>query len=113
MSDAYTLIDLRYGSQSAYRRALDEARETIGGDFPFDALLSTPMMGIWWHRGDPSGRSYLARLLSRHGLTGRLSVESDAFGVARIRWTGFTARLLHRIPRDLDLTPPHTERSDR
>ena len=74
---------------SGMSKALKELQE-LDRDFP------STLPG-WWRNPPDNPRGFVARCLSRHGLTGRLSVAPWAEWSAwdeppKPRWTGFNAR---------------------
>lgn len=89
MADVYVQIEVTEGD-NRLAKALNELRE-IDPDFP-------PLGGRnWWHKPPDNARGVLARCLSRHGMSGRLSVEPhDGVSASDCppppRWTGFTAK---------------------
>ena len=56
----------------------------------------------WWHKPPDNARVLIARVLSRHGLSGKLSVEEHAGeghpwdGPPPPRWTGFSPSKRHK-----------------
>lgn len=93
MSDVHVRIDVTAGTTADLAKALREMRER-DRDFPGDDPSAQ-----WWHKPPDNARAVLARCLSRHGLSGRLSVVEhpddgttpwDA--IPEPVWSGFTAR---------------------
>ncbi len=93
MGDAYVQIEITDGSQSRLSKAL---REMSANEPDFPSARNSINHG-WWHKPPDNARAILARCLSRHELSGRLSVElHDGIAAWDVppppRWTGFTAR---------------------
>lgn len=91
MSDAYIYIEVTSGPNSGLSKALLYLRECNPRHFP-DQIPG------WWHKPPDDARALVARSLSCHGLTGRLSVVLYVHDLHKDlktlppRWTGFTAR---------------------
>lgn len=89
MADAYVRIEFfEHQSGGNLGRALAEIKE-------YDPDFMWPERP-WWHKPRPDARAWISRVLSRHRLTGRLSIVEYAGGAfgeePPVRWTGFTAR---------------------
>lgn len=90
MADLHIRIEVSGGQSSSLSKALRQMRE-FDPDFPSFADGQS-----WWHKPPDNARALLARCLSRHGLTGRLTVvEHDGESAWDTPpdpvWTGFTA----------------------
>jgi len=92
VADLYVKIEISSTSsqtQACLAKALRALRE-LDSDFGWPERP-------WWHKPPDRARALVARTLSRHGLTGRLSLEPHLEGTAfdaepPARWTGFTAK---------------------
>lgn len=90
MADAYVEVDVRSSRRPSGMSKAIKALRAFDSDFP-------SILPGWWHKPPDNMRSVVARFLSRHGLSGRLSVELHD-GVSawdmppKSRWTGFTTR---------------------
>lgn len=90
MADLHVRIEVSAGHPSGLAKAIKKMQE-VDPDFPPLTDRRT-----WWHKPPDNARAILARCLSRHGLTGRLSVvEHDGVSAWDASpepiWTGFTA----------------------
>ena len=91
MADVFVKIEVAPGERTEARLAKAlRALRALDGDFLWPEKP-------WWHKPPDRARALVARVLSRHGLTGRLSltrhVEGTAFDAEPpAHWTGFTAR---------------------
>ena len=96
MADVFVVIEVSQGPAWALTKAIKCLQEQ-DADFPGHTV------GGWWHKPPDNARGMIARCLSRHGLTGRLSVEPhQGDGAAwneppQLRWTGFTAAKRQRF----------------
>jgi hypothetical protein len=90
MADVHVQIEVTSG-ENRLPKAIAAMRE-FDPDFP-----SWSAGERWWHKPPTNARAILARCLSRHGMSGRLSVVEHQDGTAwdaipNPVWTGFSAR---------------------
>ena len=89
MADVYVRIELaEHPNNGNLGRALKEIKE-------YDPAFMWPERP-WWHKARPDARAWVSRVLSRHGLTGKLSIVEYAGGAFDEEppacWSGFTAQ---------------------
>ena len=94
MGDVHIQIDIRAGNRGALSKVVAHM-QTLDRDFPAMSDSRT-----WWHKPPDNARAMLARSLSYHGLTGRLSVVGSPpydgtnpyTAIPEPVWSGFTAK---------------------
>lgn len=91
MADVHVRIEITSGGQAALSKAVREMQER---DRDFPSLTDGQ---TWWRKPPNNPRGALARCLSKHGLTGKLSVVEHVEGtewdaIPPPQWTGFTAK---------------------
>lgn len=93
MPDVHVRIEIDPDNTGNQGKAIRELTDAYS-DFYWPSLP-------WWHKPPPNARGRVARVLSKHGCKGRLSVEPHTEGTAWDAeptpvWTSFTPRTRKR-----------------